>query len=62
MKDRLVRKQLGIETKYDFAGVRWTKEPSPTIYEQLEAIKEYLGIRIIKKPTSIEVLKIEKEE
>jgi len=62
MKDKLARKQLGIETKYDYAGVRWTKEPSPTIYEQLEAIKEYLGVRIIRKPASIEVIKIEKEK
>jgi len=61
MKDKLARKQLGIRKEY-FRGVYWMKEPSPTIYEQLEAIKEYLGIRIIKKPASIEVIKIEKEE
>jgi len=61
MKDKLARKQLGIRKEY-FRGIYLMKEPSPTIYEQLEAIKEYLGIKIVKRPASIEVIKIEKEE
>jgi len=59
MKDEKARNQCGIKKRYGFCADAWYDEPSPTLYEQVEAIKTYLGIRIIENPEQVIAIKIE---